>query len=246
MENNTGGQIVLYIIEIPAERKDDLGVIRNWSNLKLASDGDTIWIKEITPEQLKSPEIIKLPKKTIYTLRQPHLFKLDGLVPHKRLPQGLLWTPIDRALPLTTFETKSNYYKAQNLKIHLAKTDTEKEPDALLVELNDLDKYINSAPSIRLNKIKWVIIKDKALLVGKPLLPIRGQSFWAKTPFLLPSGMDIIHNILHPYYTQMLNSTDGNWILWLQNNAIIKIPTSNLKPLSISSFRLTMLQANLL
>ena len=49
METNTGRRIVQYIIEIPATRKDDLGSIRHWDNIKMASDADSIWIKDITP-----------------------------------------------------------------------------------------------------------------------------------------------------------------------------------------------------
>ena len=242
METNTGRRIVQYIIEIPATRKDDLGSIRHWDNIKMASHADSIWIKDITPRQIDTPEIRKLPQKNIYTIEQQLLFKLNGLVPTKKLPHGLLWTPIERALPIKLPDHTNNYYQPEKRKIKLKTVDKEHEPDALLIEMNELERYIKTAPAIRLNKIKWIIVEGKALLIGKPLLPINGISFWFKSPFFLPCGMDFEYSILQSYFMQLLDPLNENFVIWLSNQSIIRFSKYAVKPLNIGSFRLTQAQ----
>ena len=240
MAKNPSNNIIMYFLEIRKEYKDFLGTIRHWKNLKLAFETDTIWIKDFSSEQINSAEIQQIPYKIIFQLKDNLLFEKDKLLPSKRLPLGLLWSPILRALPVSLPKLNYNYFGVdQKLKVSLKPSENIKEASAMIVNFDELKSYIESAPKYRLELLNWIVIEKKILLIGKPLLPIKGRTFWFEHNFLVPTGFDFEWFSLAEILEEKLNPSGGNIIIWETDNRYSVIPKETIKPLSISSFRLT-------
>jgi hypothetical protein len=230
----------MYFLEIKKEHKDFLGAIRYWDNLKLAFETDTIWIKDFSLEQINTVEIQQIPYRTLYELKDNLLFEKDKLLPSKKMPSGLLWTPILRGLPVSLPKFNHNFFGIdQILKIALKPSEDIKEAFALLVDYTELKLYIESAPKYRLETLQWVVIDNKALIVGNPLLPIKGSTYWIDNNFLIPTGYNFEWFALTKTLQEKLNPSQENIILWNENNSYSVISKETIKPLSISSFRLT-------
>ncbi|SFC93659.1 hypothetical protein [Flavobacterium phragmitis] len=230
----------MYFLEINKEHKDFLGAIRHWENLKIAFEASTIWIKEFSAEQIDSAELLQIPYTKIYELKENLLFERGKQLPTKKLPSGLLWSPVLRGLPVSLPNFNHNFFGInQKLQTRLKRSEEEKEAQALLVEYQELKAYIESAPKFRLEPLQWVVIHNKALIIGKPLLPLKGNTFWQKNDFLVPSGYDFEWPVLTHTLKDKVNPFDKNLILWNKDNSYSSIPKQNIKPLSISSFRLT-------
>lgn len=230
----------MYFLEIKKEHKDFLGSIRHWENLKTAFETETIWIKDFSLEQINTAEIQQIPYKKVYELKENLLFEKDKLLPAKKLPSGLLWSPILRSLPVSLPKFNHNYFGIdQKLKIILKPSEDIKEAFAMQVKFEELKLYIESAPKYRLEPLNWVVIDKKILILGTPLLPVKGSTFWMHQDFLLPTGYDFEWFFLTRILQEKLNPSGENIILWNQDNSYSVIPKETIKPLSISSFRLT-------
>lgn len=230
----------MYFLEINKKHIDFLGAVRDWENLKVAFESEAVWVKDFHPEQLNTTEIQQIPFHIIYELKENLLFKKGSLLPVKKLPSGLLWSPILRAIPVTLPKFNHNYFGInQKIELHLKPSEIENEAYALLADYNELKAYIEKAPDFRLKPLHWVVVEKKVLILGKPMLPIKGKTFWLKNDFLLPSGYDFEHSILAKTMQENLNPSGEDLIVWNTDNSCFKITKESLKPLSISSFRLT-------
>jgi hypothetical protein len=242
MATNTENHIN-YILEIDKQHLNYLGQIRHWNNLKIAKDGNEYWIKDITEIQLNSLEIKSIPFVRIYKLVQQKLFPLESLLPTKKIPSSLLWTPLEKGLPLTLPSYNFNFFGLEQVvSTQIIPSEHEYEAVALLVPIKDLSAYINTAPSIRFKSLNWVIIEDNALILGTPLLPIQGKTFWKRGDALLPTGYDFEFHLLSELINNQINPENKYWSLWNEQSDYFLIDKTLFQPLSLSSFRLSISQ----
>jgi MoxR-vWA-beta-propeller ternary system domain bpX2 len=231
---------ITYYLSIPADHEDKLGRIRHWANLKLGHEDSTVWVKELDYTQLNSIEVKSLPFKKLYYEKAGRLFFITSTLPERTVP-AILWTAIDRAIPVKLPSFNHNYFGLPDkLDIKLVNSEQEEKPVATLVGLTVLKQYIENAPAVRLTKIQWVILNEQnVLLFGVPLLPITGSTYWARQDMLLPAGYDFEFNVLAKTIRDWVNPDGNHWIVWDQNSSYYRIPKNDLVPLSHSSFRLT-------
>jgi hypothetical protein len=240
---------VTWLLEIERQHLDYLGPIRHWSQLKMAASPDFYWVMGLKPDQLELPEIKSIPFKNLYYMQGVDaggpeqgrlLFPPGGLVPVKKLPDSLLWTPLERGLSISLPSFNHNYFGiTEKLNIRLVPSGKEEEPAAILTSIARLQAYILTAPAVRLRPLTWVIIDDQALILGKPLLPLPGDSYWQRGNFLLPAGLDWEWTTLTETLNRDLNPDRDCWLLWDKTGRYLPILKEQCRPLSISSFRLS-------
>lgn len=240
MAENPSKHIKEFWAELPRADEDFLGSIRDWKNVQIAVEDETLWLKGFTDEQAAAPEIQQLPDFILYELRDGLLFRKDALVPSRKVRTALLWTPIDKALRLT-FPVSNNNYFGIDEKIHVALTESlEEQPViALLSPLSEIRESMAAIPKFKLEKIQWTVIGDKALFLGTPLLSLPGKTYWSKDGHLLPAGLDFEFKNLSRLLLQKYNKESEGWLLWDENGNCLSIKSTDFRPLSISSFRLT-------
>ncbi|KIC62003.1 hypothetical protein [Chryseobacterium taiwanense] len=226
--------------EIPRVDEDFLGSIRDWKNVQIALDEDTIWVKGFTDEQAVSSEIQQLPNFILYELRDGLLFRKDALVPSKKVRTALLWTSIDKALRLTFPSSNKNFFGIdEKIEIKLKPSEEEQPTAALLSSMNDIKDAIITLPKFKLEKLDWMVINDKALFLGTPLLSFPGKTFWMKDNHLLPTGFDFEFKNLSSLLQRKYNASQDQWLLWDENGSVLHLNKNDFRKLSVSTFRLT-------
>ena len=240
MAEDSSKHIKEFWAELPRADEDFLGSIRDWKNVQIALDDEIIWLKGFTGEQAVSPEIQQLPNFLLYELRDGLLFQKDALVPSKKMRTALLWTPIDKALRLTFPSSNHNFFGIdEKIEVKLKPSEEEQPAAALLCSISEIKDTIIALPKFKLEKIDWIVIDDKALFVGNPLLSFPGKTFWSKDGHLLPTGFDFEFKNLSSLLQRKYNASKDQWLLWYEDGSILNINKEDFRKLSVSSFRLT-------
>lgn len=240
METDLTQGVTEYWLRLPIKYKDKLAQIRVWTSLRMATDMDDIWVRGIAQSQLHSPEIRSIPFKKIYFQHDNALFLLGGNVPEERLKTSLLWSPIHKALPVETPDYNFNYFGIEDrIELKIVASTIERNAAAQLIPLETLDDIIPKMPAIRLQHINWVLINDKALLLGAPVLSMPGKTYWQTQNFLLPAGYDFEYPELSSYFNKITNPENDSFIVMQTDHSFIKIAKENFQKLTISSYRLS-------
>jgi MoxR-vWA-beta-propeller ternary system domain bpX2 len=231
----------MFLFEISKEYKEFLATIRQWSTIKIAFTETSIWLKDFTDEQMKSASLLQIPHLIKYREKENLLFLNDSLLPSKKMPSALLWSPIQKALPVELPSLNHNFFGVQQqIDVRIVPSEIEREAMAMLTSIQNLQDYLEQSPDVRLKPLKWMILEDKALVLGTPLLPIKGVVFWQMGNALLPIGFDFELPILKNIIDKKVNFNSENWILWQSDNSYVSLPKENVQPLSIGSLRLTL------
>ncbi|RKE75545.1 hypothetical protein [Chryseobacterium sp. AG363] len=239
MAEDSSKRLKEFWAEIPRADEDFLGSIRDWKNIQIAVEDETIWLKGFTDEQAIASEIQQLPDFILYELCDGLLFRKEALVPSKKMRTALLWIPIDKALQLSLPPSNQNYFGIhEQVRIELKESNEEHPVIALLSNIADIKESIAALPKFKLEKIKWTVLGDKALFMGTPLLSFPGKTYWTKDRHLLPAGLDFEFKNLSTLLQQKYNQEEG-WLLWDGNGNYLSIKETDFRPLSVSSFRLT-------
>lgn len=235
MAKNIANDVVCFL-SIEKKYTEFLGEIRHWNNLKMATDNELIWIKDLMEWQINSLEIKSIPYKKLYYEIDNKLFLINSKLPECTFP-SLLWTPIDRALQIKMPTYNYNYFGiTAPTNVQLIATENEQPSFGLLTSIAALEKYIKTAPAVRFQHLSWVIVEHtKALILGNPTLPIQGDTLWQSNTMLFPSGFDLELTVLKNILECQLNKTDDNWIIWAENASYHLIEKEKFMPLSISS-----------
>lgn len=240
MAKDSSERIKEFWAELPRADEDFLGSIRDWKNVQIALEEDVIWLKGFTDEQAVSPEIQQLPDFLLYELREGLLFRKNALVPSKKVRTALLWTPIDKALRLTFPPSNQNFFGIdEKVEVRLKPSEEEQPAAALLSSITEIKDTIIALPKFKLEKLDWIVMNEKALFLGTPLLSLPGKTFWAKDGHLLPTGFDFEFKNLSSLLQRKYNAGQDQWLLWNEEGSVLSINKNDFRKLSVSSFRLT-------
>ena len=240
MAKNASNNVEYYVV-IAEKNREDLANIRHWDNLKIGYLGDDIWIKNFDYVQINALEIKSLPAKTIYFAREGKLFLQNSPLPSRNIPSAM-WTNIDRALPIKIPTFNHNYFGIkEKISLNLVPSDVEKQAVGMMTSVQNVQKYLETAPEIRLKNLKWTIINsNKIFLLGHPILPILGEVFWRHNDFLIPAGYDFDLKILMDELAVAINPQAQYWLIWREDSTYFKVKKTELAALSLGSFRRTL------
>lgn len=240
MEANFANHSVTYLVEVPINDTELLGDIRLWENVKGAFTHNALWIKNVTNEQLEHIAISGLPRKSIYYQKGSLLFRKDKLLPEKKLPEGLLWSPIYRLVTVDLPGLNHNYFGVSHSIIPKLIIDTKEKPTyAIMCNIEDARAYIEKAPAVRLEGLRYIGLNDKVFIIGKPILPIKGKAFWNSDRMLIPVGFDFEFSILNRIIYSKLNPENDSVIVWNTDQTYLRLSKADFADLTIGSFRLT-------
>lgn len=240
MAKHAANDLVYYLV-INELHGDDLAAIRPWQNLKLAYDQKQIWVKDLSYIQVESPEVKCIPYKTLYYESEGKLCLLNSLLPDRNVP-SLLWTPIERALPVKLPSFNHNYFGiGQKVALQLAPSEAEHEAEVMITAAATLEAYLATAPAVRCKPLSWALLNgNKAFIAGTPMLPIDGEVYWRKGHFIIPAGYEFELDMLCPAMNDLLNPDNDSWILWNRDDTYALIAKEDMQPLSLGSFRASM------
>lgn len=240
MAEDPSKRIKDFWAELPRADEDFLGSIRDWKNVQIALEDEVIWLKGFTEEQAASSEIQQLPDFLLYELRDGLLFKKNALVPSKKMRTALLWSSIDKTLRLVFPPSNQNFFGInEKVEVKLKQSNEEQTAASLLSSIPEIKEMVLGLPKFKLEKIDWIIVDDKALFLGTPLLSFPGRTYWEKDGHLLPTGFDFEFKNLSLLLQRKYNELQDQWLLWQEDGSYLSINKKDFRKLSASSYRIT-------
>lgn len=231
---------VMYLLQLHLQYKDFLAQIRHWDNLKMATADESIWVKDFTAAQLEKAELRSVPFAKLFYAKNNILFPLGSLLPAGKMP-ALLWTPVERALPVKPEGFNHNLFTLPpTAPLRLLPSSEEHQASVLVTSIDIAGNYIETAPAARLHRLQWTVINNtEVLLMGIPLLPLNGKAYWQKGRFIFPLGLSPEFSILENIAAQSADASGECFIWWLNDKGYCLLHTTALQPLSIASWRQT-------
>ena len=240
MEDNSGINIE-YWLSVPSQHKKAIYQLRKWSHLKTATDDKLIWIRGLTQTEIQSESVLKIPFIERYYLKGVQLIPYGKSLPALVEP-SLLWSPIQRGLKIQLPSENFNFFGIdQTTKITIVPSKENRIINATIVDLKTLEKYLDTAPKIRLKNLSWTIIENKrAVILGTPLLPIQGQDLYQISCFLIPGGWKLEYENFANVFKKALGESIEYLYLIDENNKIFKLSKKDFSSLSKGSVVNTM------
>ena len=231
---------ISWLLEIDESNKDLLGPIRHWQHLSMTAADGMVWVRGLRPEDADNEVVRSIPFARVLCLRGDDLYPERGLVPIKKMPAGLSWRPLSRGLPLRFPSLNHNYFGiGERLAIRLVESSEQQPAAALLLPVEMLRSYADTASAIRLRHLHWVILGAEALVLGAPMLPLPGKVFWQSGDHLLPAGYSFEFPVLAEAAGRRLRSKEGDRLFWSEVGSCVVVPKDEVVPLSLGGIRMT-------
>jgi len=236
----------MILLKISAVNIHFLNQIRHWHNLKVGKFGDTVWVTGLSEENASSTEVLSIPFISLYKVNDGFIFPLGSNLPEAKEPE-LLWSPISNVLPIELPPYNFNFFGVrENIQMKLIPSGELQETFATEIDLSVLTKYMEKAPAIRNKNLSWCLIEDDtALILGLPILPLPGKSYWRHGNSLIPGGYVYQYDLLAPVIENKINALKDAWIFWGSPSEYSLMYKDQLVPLNRSSVRLTSKHLNI-
>ena len=236
MEDHAGDNVEYWAV-VPSRYAHALYPLRKWPRLKMANAEGVIWIRGFTPEEVESVSVLSIPMLERYYLKEARLYPIGKFLPAMVVP-SLLWTDLRRGLKVRLPGENFNYFGvAQTHRISLVPSGVRRAITATIVDLSALGKYLHVAPHVRVAPLRWTVLEGKrALIMGTPLLPIRGQDYYRHACFLIPAGWKLRYERMAAVYQQALGDSHEYWYFLNENSDLSKLSKTNFNNLSKGSF----------
>jgi len=212
---------------------DQIGSIRTIARWKAARNQQEIWLKGPIPTGKEKLRIQSLPLIATYEVDEQ-----SRLFPHgKQTPVGLLpdfdWQTLSDFLPITMPVSAMPAAMAHKLPIQLVSSQNAHPAYALQTSFKSWKVYVESAPLIRLQQLKFALSTEKTvLIIGEPLPTLQGISFWRNGNLLIPSGFDFEYGFLGTLVNQKLRLSVESLILFSADGMATAIPKASFQQVS--------------
>ena len=151
--------------------------------------------------------LLHLPCLERFTLSGQLLTPLGKSLPTRELP-NLQWLPIASLLPIVPLPPQDDEPFFGHVDFQLIPHNSNHPASALLLSFAQLTAWTETAAAPRLKKLTYALSSNnQALVLGTPLPPLPGQSFYERDRNLfLPIGLGLPGHIRPGFLTQGTNT----------------------------------------
>lgn len=238
MEKDASGKLVYACI--PAIYQDYLAAIRHWSHLQVGFEDGFIWLKGFSEGDAAKTEAKSIPYITWYHEEHNYLHLLGKSLPERAIP-SILWSPIQRALPLKVDNWNHNFFGIdQKIDWQLVEADEPENAVLLKTAKAQLAQFVESALDFRFQHLQWLVSdEEQCWVLGTPLLPLPGETYWQNGQLFLPSGYALSPKLLANHFAKSLLRSESDFAIFDKYGDFFTVKSTYFKPLTRSSFRQT-------
>jgi len=169
----------------------NLGCLREWPNVEVCEEDDQlVWLRGPHLEERLLLALRSLLGCQIFrSLEDGQLVPENATLPQGHVPHGR-WTSLQRWLTISVPTKRFAAPIESKVAISLARSARIEMPSLLRISMTEWSSYANTAPQLRLERLQFAASHQQAILVGEPLPPIRGDTFYVRQGVAVPVGFD--------------------------------------------------------
>ncbi len=239
MEEHSQDESLERVLLIAKEDEVVLGSIRAIPNLRALRGEKGIWLRGI-PMKKADARIAGLPCIGKFITNESGLLFPEGnLTPQGKLPKGD-WLELYKFIQV---EIPASALPGEGMtkgEFKLTASESDKSANALLLDWDLFSAYAETAPSIRMERWKYIAGKDgKVLVSGLPLPPLPGKAYVLEDGLAVPSGYELDYPFLKKGIAKKLSEAGKFVVLFEPDGNWHKIKKEYQKPVTRSAIRKT-------
>ncbi len=167
------------------------------------------------------------------------LIPFGRTLPERVLP-ALPWQSLSSVLPVLPAAVRSTEYFFELLPFSLVASVEEVASVAMTLSLDHFAAWAETAGAPRLNILSFAISNGgESLVVGNPLPPLVGQSYYQQGRLLIPCGWALPPHIWHEHLSSVLEASQNHFVLIRPEGQVEIIAKELCLPASRAAIRLT-------
>jgi hypothetical protein len=229
-----------WAICIGVQDASALAPLRLVSGVEIAVAGAEIWLRGRALEDAIAARLSALPARGRYEwIGSDQLRRLDHRIPSERLPTAS-WRPLSEWLRVELPVAALPGFLPATISFRLVRSADEREPDLLLTTLEEFNRFVLEAASVRLERLRFAASDDGRVLVhGTPLPPLPGKRFVLHQSIAVPAGFTWQPAISADVAARRLGVSGGALVLWSEDDHITRLHAEQLIPVTRSGVAAT-------
>lgn len=234
-----------WVLRFDPDAESSLAHLRLIPGLEITRTQEALWLRGTSDpaSSVSGPGfslIANLPASARYEcLPDQRLRRLDQTIPTDRLPTTP-WLPIaawfQPECPVAVWPAQP----PAAIPLRLMPSAEEIEPSLLQVDLHVFREFVDRAPRIRLERLRFAAAEDGQILIhGLPLPPLAGRRFCFHEGVAIPAGFTWSPHVASEVLTRCLAPPPGGVVLWHAEGGVSHIHPEQWVPVTRAAIRAT-------
>lgn len=213
-----------WACRLPVDAAPALAALRLQTGIRQGLEGKSLWLRGDRLDDALRDQLLRLPAGVLYEhLPDGQLRADDQLVPVTRLPV-LDWKPLSEMLAIELPTGGLAGELPSRVPLTLVRAERYQPPDVLLIPFDEFARWGESAPAVRMSKLRFAVRADNlALVQGEPLPPLPGRLFVSQSGIAVPAGWTWDPPVDAAALVAMWNLVEGELLLWESAETIQRI-----------------------
>jgi hypothetical protein len=219
--------------------------LRPFAGVSACVVGDDLWLRaDDAPEPLARALTRLAPAARFAVLPDGSLIPLGRSLPQGRLPPDASWSPLADLTRPRLASAALPAAGAVPVALTLVRTSGDAPATVLVTPLTALAAYADSAPAVRLERLRFAADAARAVVWGDPLPPLPGDRYTERAGVAAPCGFDWRPRIDPPSLRRLIGLAEGDLALLDAAGAWQYVPAASFVRARRSAVRFTAGGAN--
>lgn len=225
-----------WAVRMEPEEAVRAATLRGVAGVLACADDGVVWVRVPAGERMEST-VATLPGRRFRVLEDGQLVAASDRVPSAWLPD-CEWQPIDVFFTVTLPVAGFVSGRASRVRLQLVRSTRETEADGLLVDAASWYAFVDTAPEVRLNCLRFAVSGDgRVLVLGEPLPPLPGIRLSVSHGIAIPCGLAWVPAVDAETVRRVFDVADDATVLWTDSDEREVVSSESLMRASRSSAR---------
>ena len=228
------------MIRLPLANAVQVATIRDLPDVKVAEDGDALWVCGPMIEGKVPKQLVELSVQVRYvSAGDVALIPPESEVPVAKLPEEINWKPVTEFTSVRREASSLPGQDVERIGLKLTRIHTAKPVNLIEVELDTLIDWVSRTADVRMGRLRFACSENGHVLVhGLPVPSLKGSRFCEAGDVALPVDFALEPAVPAAVVHQLSDAPAGALVL-VRDDSLQVIERSNFVPLTRAAVRMS-------